>query len=113
MEADLLGCVGTSNRCTVGSCVHGVVVVGHLLRGHRLMGMRGKRKAFYISSDTVRSWSERHPQAEAPLPDLTRPGRAEQNFVKFADTFNNHRDPIGHGNVPVVVGNSNGKRGGR
>jgi hypothetical protein len=42
MEADLLSGVGTSNGCTVGCSVHGVVVVGDLFRGHRLMG--GEKK---------------------------------------------------------------------
>ena len=45
MEADLLSSIGTSNRCTIGSSVHGVVVVGDLLRRHRLMMVRGKAQA--------------------------------------------------------------------
>ena len=44
MKADLLGCVGTSHGCTVGSGVDSVVVVGDLLRGHCLMGMRGSER---------------------------------------------------------------------
>jgi hypothetical protein len=42
MEANLLSSIGTSHGCTVGSSVHGVVVVGDLLRRHRLMTVRGK-----------------------------------------------------------------------
>jgi hypothetical protein len=42
MEADFLRRIGTSNRCAVGSSVHGVVVVGDLLRRHCLVTVRGK-----------------------------------------------------------------------
>ena len=38
VEADLLSLVGTTNRCTVGSSIDSVVVIGNLLRGHCLMG---------------------------------------------------------------------------
>jgi hypothetical protein len=57
MEANLLSRVGTSNGCTVGSSVHGVIVVGDLLRGHFFTGMRqGKRKVLY-STSMIGSWS--------------------------------------------------------
>jgi hypothetical protein len=42
MEANLLSSIGMGNRCTVGSSVDGVVVVGDLLRRHRFMMVRGK-----------------------------------------------------------------------
>lgn|SRR6266403_3489945 len=53
MEADLLGSIGMSNRCTVGGSEHSVVVVGDLLRRHRLMVMRGKSRAGREGKRTV------------------------------------------------------------
>jgi hypothetical protein len=40
MKANLLGSIGTSNRCAVGGSVHLVVVVGDLLRRHRSIKRR-------------------------------------------------------------------------
>jgi hypothetical protein len=34
VDANFFGSIGASDRCTVGSSVHGVVVVGDLLRRH-------------------------------------------------------------------------------
>ena len=42
VEAELLDSIGTSNGCTVGGSIYGVVVVGDLLRRHCLIIVRGK-----------------------------------------------------------------------
>jgi hypothetical protein len=42
VEAELLSSIGTSNGCTVGGSIYGVVVVGDLLRRHCLIIVRGK-----------------------------------------------------------------------
>jgi hypothetical protein len=69
MKANLLGSIGTSNRCAVGGSVHLVVVVGDLLRRHRSMKEKGKRRTGKSGEWRV----------------LYRPGLGQVNFLTRLD----------------------------